>query len=508
MSSADGHASLPRRSLRATVIANYAGKLWTSLANLAFIPVYISFLGLENWGLIGLFASLQAWLALLDLGLSTTVNRLLAQGADHQLVSDRTRSLIRTCERLYWVMGVAAGILIALAAPFIADWLDARSLSRGTIIRAVLLMAGILIVQWPGTLYAGGLAGLDRQVALNVVRIAITTGQVAGGVAVLAWGSPTIEAFLGWQCVVQMCSTAILRHLLWRAMPGPRPACLSWQAWMHERTFAGGMLGITILGTVLTQFDKVVLSRMLPLDEFGRYTLAVTASNALALLSAPLAASVFPTFSRLAKEPDNPELRDVYHRTCQAVSVATIPIAMLLACFPQQVLTLWLGPSHSDPGTASLLALLSVGSACNSVMIMPFMLQLAHGWTSLSLRKNIVAVAIWVPLMLILVNRLGAQGAAIAWIALNVGYLVIEIPIMHARLLRSDLSRWYLKDVAPAVLVSLAVMGAGQAVLPSATERMPMGLFLAGVLAIALLGSLATVPSLRTRLLRRMSTRA
>ena len=44
-----------------------------------FVPVYISYLGIEAYGLIGLFATLQAWLSLLDLGLSPTLNREMAR---------------------------------------------------------------------------------------------------------------------------------------------------------------------------------------------------------------------------------------------------------------------------------------------------------------------------------------------------------------------------------------------------------------------------------------------
>ena len=37
---------------------------------LVFVPVYIKYLGIESYGLIGFFASLQAWFALLDMGMT------------------------------------------------------------------------------------------------------------------------------------------------------------------------------------------------------------------------------------------------------------------------------------------------------------------------------------------------------------------------------------------------------------------------------------------------------
>src|SRR6202035_4627764 len=47
--------------------------------SLAVVPVYIHFLGIEAYGLIGFFLSLTAILSLLDLGLGTALNRQFAQ---------------------------------------------------------------------------------------------------------------------------------------------------------------------------------------------------------------------------------------------------------------------------------------------------------------------------------------------------------------------------------------------------------------------------------------------
>lgn len=41
--------------LKRNLIANYLGQGWTALMGLAFIPLYIRYLGIEAYGLIGLF---------------------------------------------------------------------------------------------------------------------------------------------------------------------------------------------------------------------------------------------------------------------------------------------------------------------------------------------------------------------------------------------------------------------------------------------------------------------
>ena len=47
--------------------------------SLAFVPLYIKFMGIESYGLVGIFVSLPALFGVLDMGLSTTLNRELTK---------------------------------------------------------------------------------------------------------------------------------------------------------------------------------------------------------------------------------------------------------------------------------------------------------------------------------------------------------------------------------------------------------------------------------------------
>ena len=64
---------------KSNLFANFAGSGVAALLQLAFIPFYIKFLGIEAYGLIGFYIMLQAVLQVLDLGLGPTMNREMAQ---------------------------------------------------------------------------------------------------------------------------------------------------------------------------------------------------------------------------------------------------------------------------------------------------------------------------------------------------------------------------------------------------------------------------------------------
>lgn len=63
------------------------------LMGLVFVPLYIKFLGMEAYGLIGFFATLQALFSILDLGLGATLNRELARASAHLGEAQQTRFL-------------------------------------------------------------------------------------------------------------------------------------------------------------------------------------------------------------------------------------------------------------------------------------------------------------------------------------------------------------------------------------------------------------------------------
>ncbi len=44
-----------------------------------FVPLYIKFIGIEAYGLIGLFFVMQALFAVMDMGLSATASREIAR---------------------------------------------------------------------------------------------------------------------------------------------------------------------------------------------------------------------------------------------------------------------------------------------------------------------------------------------------------------------------------------------------------------------------------------------
>jgi len=224
-------------------------------------------------------------------------------------------------------------------------------------------------------------------------------------------------------------------------------ATFSWYLLRQTWRFAAGITGISAVAIILTQMDKAILSKLLSLEQFGLYMLAFTLGNTLAFLVSPVSTALFPQFSALVAEGKTEELSRLYHKGCQVVALFVFPAGVLIALFPHEILILWIRDATIAENAHILLRLIAVGCLLNAAVSMPYMLQLAYGWTSLSFYKNIVAIIILMPLLFLLTSYMGAVGGAITWVLLNAGYMLLEIPLMHRRLISREMWPWYIVDV-------------------------------------------------------------
>lgn len=435
--------------LKRNLVANCIGQGWTGLMQLAFVPLYIKYLGIESYGLIGLFAMLTAWLNLLDMGMTPTLSREMARFTSGTHSAQSIRDLLRTIEVMTFGIALAIAAGLTFGSNWLAtDWLGTNNLPTHVVIQAFAIMGLVAALRFSETIYHSSIVGLQRQVLFNVFNSSLATLRGLGAVAILAWVSPTIQAFFLWQGLVSILALGIFASLTYSFLPPiQRRARFSPQAFCGVWRFAGGMLGITFLALLLTQVDKVLLSKLLNLSDYGYYTLAATVASGLSMLISPITQAVYPRLCELHAEGNQEMLTETYHKTAQLISVVAGSAAIVLIMFGKSFLELWTHDPTLAARTAPLLSLLMLGNLLNGLMWVPYQTQLAYGWTTLAIKVNLFAVAIIIPAILLVTPHYRAIGVAWVWIILNIGYLLVASQFMYRRILRAEKWRWYLQDL-------------------------------------------------------------
>lgn len=496
-------------SFRRNLLANFAGFGWIAIVQFACVPFYIHFLGVEAYGLVGFYLTLQAALLVLDLGLSPTINREMARHTARPGPAVELRDLARTLEAGSWLIGIAVGAFIILLAPLIAErWINAESMSTGIVSSAVVYMGVLMAIQWPLNVYQGGLLGLQRQVRLNAIRILSATLSGGGSIVALWAWSPDLATFFVWQILVAILQVVAMAWSFWAALPAVhRRAQIDVRLLRPAAGFATGMSGIALFGMVLAQMDKIVLSKLLSLGDFAYYVLAATVASGLHLFVAPVYAAVFPRLSALVAVNDETEIRRLYHEATQLLTVLLVPVAAVLTLFPLEIVQAWTGDAEIAVQVAPIVGLLAVGSAINGLMHMPYALQLAYGWTSIGLALTIGQVVVFLPLLIWVAARFGGAGAACVWALLNAAYLSLGIPWTHRRLLRGDASRWLISDVCLPAAGALLLAVIGRLLVRESSSMIQTMLAVTAVLVASGFAAFALSP-LAVQAARRLQLRA
>jgi O-antigen/teichoic acid export membrane protein len=299
-----------------------------------------------------------------------------------------------------------------------------------------------------------------------------------------------------------LLSVAVLHIAVHRRIPrAERPARFSKAALRSVGRFAGGMVGINLLALLLTQVDKLLLSRLLPLDQYGYYMLATTVAGAILMFAGPITQAIFPAMVEDVGAGNEAATGRKFHNGAGLITAIIAPMGLALILFARPILYAWSGDPVLADAAAPLLSLLAAGTSLNALMQMPFYLQVAYGWTGLVIKVNLVALAVLIPSILLLVPRYGPIAAAWIWVALNLSYLVITPALIFRRIQRGEQWRWYRDDLARPAAAACLILGLARLV-PFSPDagRLLQVLYICTAAALALGAALLTLwPRWRAR---------
>lgn len=444
-------------SLKQNLSVGLLASVWGAILGFVMIPIYIKYLGIESYGLIGFFATLLAILSLFDMGLSPTINREVARfsalGELH-----RAAKLLHTLSVVYWFMAFFIIILIVVLAPYIAQyWLKSKQFTSQTITFAIMLMGLVAASRGPIVLYQGALMGAQRQAVSSYVNIVMSTFSSLGTFIVLAFVSPTIEAFFIFQACIGIMHAVAMRWVTWQIIG--RLISIKFDIAELKRIwrFSAGMGAVSVISLILTQLDKVLLSNMVGLVEFSHYALASVVVSSLAILFMPLFNVIYPRFSALVATGELDRLAQAYRSVTRLLATVLFPTAMLLVNYSHELVLIWTGNAEIAKNVAPIISLLAIASALHGVIHITYALQLAFGLTRLMLKISIILLTILFPLIIIFVLKYGVLGGALALLFLHILSLSFGTWFTHRRVLKGLWTKWLFQDIGIPLAISVAL---------------------------------------------------
>ncbi|MGI9237272.1 MAG: lipopolysaccharide biosynthesis protein, partial [Woeseiaceae bacterium] len=371
------------------------------------------------------------------------------------------KRLLRSLELVFVVIAVVIFLAVASGSAWIAtSWLKVATLSEETVADCVVLMGAIVALRFFAVLYRSGIQGTENQVTLNIASIVLVTIKFVGALLLLKFVTQDIADFFLYQLFVGGLELVAFGIMLYRFIPSSDNvgASFFWQTLKPVLPFAGGMAYTAGIWVLLTQFDKLVLSNVLSLAEYGYFALVVVIATGISQVGAPISQAILPRMTYLLSQGNEEEMLLLYRQSTQLMAVVILPLAGVVALFSSELLFAWTGDTKAAEWAGPVLLWFALGNGVLAISAFQFYLQFAHGQLRLHVIYNSVAAAIQIPVILYAAYVHGVIGVALTWFLLRVLTFLIWTPIVHKKFADGIHWSWLLGDIGPSFAMTMALL--------------------------------------------------
>jgi O-antigen/teichoic acid export membrane protein len=449
-------------SIKHNILINCISQIYVMLIGIVILPLYIRYMGAEAYGLVGFFTVLQGLFNLLDMGLTPTTARETARFRGGAIAASAYRRMVSALEGIFFIVALIGFCTMFLSARYIAnDWLQATKLPVHEIQTAVQLMAAIIAMRWMCGLYRGVITGSERLVWLGGYNSIIATLRFLGVLPIIIFIGATPMIFFCYQfgvAILELTFLLLYAYLLLPSVPDCKRLPWTWRPLKSVLRFSLTIAFTSSVWVLITQTDKLILSKILPLGEYGYFTLAVLVSSGVMIISGPVSTAIMPRMARLEAENDHAGLIRIYRQATQLVAVIAGAASITIIFYAEPLLWVWTGDRILAHQAAPIVILYAIGNGILAISAFPYYLQYAKGDLRLHLIGNALFVVLLIPAFVWAASRYGGVGAGYVWLMMNLIYFIGWLPLVHRRFEPGLNFKWYVQDV---LIIGLVIVITG-----------------------------------------------
>lgn len=363
--------SIKRRLIDLSLL--FASKSGAIIVGLLILPLFNRMLGPNLFGVVALIFSLQAFLLMLDFGMSTMVGRDLA-------VTDATPAQrYATWRAAEWAITFAYALLTLPAV--LAAQLWGGPLDAGGALACMALFWSLTVQN------IGQSALLARQRFAQAALIQMTGVLARNGLTAmaLAWISPSLTCFAITQAAVAAAQMVVTR---WRCIAVLRPEKRSRgkEGIKGEFAFALTLLRrgrplvlFGLAGAAVMQLDKVIVSSLISYRDLAPYFLAATfCLTPLSVLAGPVAQFFQPRLLRAISAAEPTQTNSTLVQFIRSITACALLPTAAIWLLREPLIALWLPHSPDAALVVRYSTVLLPGVAIGAMGYVPFIMLVAH----------------------------------------------------------------------------------------------------------------------------------
>lgn len=427
----------------------YLAQLLKVVLPLLFIPLIINLVGIEQYGLVSFLMLLISLLGLIDAGISGGMVRLISTTKDDHVLLKNSLSLwSKVFKFVIFISALIVFIFFVAAESISLYWIKSdldesflkKCLNIIGVITALTFLRGYLISK---------VVGYEKHIQLSIWQTLIVASQYIFSYAALIYINNTIDVYLYSiavftiiDCIVVLCLGIIFtcknrKHLVQTNQ--------STHAGIEQTDIVGtkqflantvSLSSLTIVWTIASQSDKIILSSAVDIKEFSYYQIAAQVSLCINLLIMPLNQYLMPRLSNMYAVGQKDAFTQLWFYFLFYFAVFLAFFSPLYIFYGQTVIELWLGDKVLGENVHTVLRWLFFSAIFQAISNFLFI----YYYVINELNKQLVAYLIYffltLPCVYFIALFYGAEACAIfimcssfvfllAWGVFSVKYFVV-----------------------------------------------------------------------------------
>lgn len=448
-------------SIKNNTAATYVSTGYIALINIAVLPLYINYMGAEAFGLVGFFTLITVWFTMLDVGLSPLMIRQTALFRGGAITVSEFHGIFRSLEVIFVFISLIGIFTFFIFTEFISSsWLNVQDLSTQEVNNSVSLIGFVVGLRWIGVLYKGVISGFENLVWLSGFNSLIATFRFVLVLPVLIFYSASPSTFFTYQLAIAILELSVLIIYTYWFLPGTSGAMRtkwSLKPLIKNLSFSASLAFSNMTWIFFSQTDKLVLSSLLSLADYGYFMLGVLVASSVMIISSPIANVLLPRLSRLHGQGDDNTLITLYRESSQLVAVIAIPLSLTLAFCSKQILWFWTGNMILAESTSIVLTFYALGNCVMALSAFPYYLQFAKGDLKFHVIGSLIFVALMIPMVVWAAFKFGLSGPGYVWFGVHLLSFLLWVPFLHRRFFKSLHLKW-ISDLFPILFIPLIVI--------------------------------------------------
>ena len=412
------------------VLFSLIARVWNMFLVFLLTPIYIKFLGIESYGLIGFFVLMQSLLMVLEFGFPLSLNRAIAKLRSKKIDINEISGTLKSFEYLFIFIAIVVLCIVGIPLSiFHNSFINPESLTSSIVSVSVFLIILQISLRFPIIIYQAALTGFEKIVDLNILMIIFSTLRLAGSAVALAKFNFEIVSFFTFQVIVVFVELFVTRFYCWSISNLRKRINFDFKFIISQKKFILTAFSISIVGIILSQIDKMIIVSNLSLQSFGEYSVMVLFGSAIIALGNPIGSVSFPAFSRLSESSQEDALVNKLGEYMPIASLILLPIGFFLIFFCDEVLRFYLEkPLSQEIVKLFPIYLLGAMFAAFIPLFNGFLLSSNNSRDALYIL--LINSIIYIPGLILLVKVFGVYGATYT-------FCIIQFLILVSFILRS-----------------------------------------------------------------------